>query len=308
MMSRNISLDILKVFLAILVVLIHLSFLRDKMVLVSQLLVNGICRQAVPIFLVISGYYFYSIKSKEKLFEWIKRLIILYILWMFIYCYRWIGEFSFKQSIFVLGAGYLHLWYLIGTLFAGIILYVVKSKKWLAWCIIILFFLGYFIQLLLYLEYFNKDFYEPYLSRNFLFFCFPFMGIGYLLADKKNNRFSPSLWVLFFVLLLVLAESYISYKFLTKGGLVSFDLMLTSLLAAPLIFLYVKNKQVLGNSKNIALYSTAIYLIHPIVLHHIILLDTMELSSIVQKLLVFALIFLFSYILVLINKKLKFIL
>lgn len=307
-MQRNITLDILKVILAILVVLIHLSFLRDKMVLVSQLLINGICRLAVPIFLVISGYYFVSINSKEKLIKWVVRLSILYIVWMIVYSYRWIGDFGLKQSIFVIGAGYLHLWYLIGTLFAGILLYFVRNKTWLTWSIVLLFLLGYIIQVVVYIGIFSKDFYDPYFSRNFIFFCFPFMGMGYFLANMKNRNYSPSIWLVIFALVLVVVESYISFNLLSTGGLVSFDIMLSSFIAAPLIFLYVKNKEVLGNNKNLALFSIAIYLVHPIVLHHFSLLGMENMPSSVQKIGVFITIFLLSYLLIIFNKKLKYIL
>lgn len=86
-MPRNISLDILKVFLAILVVLIHLSFLSEKVVVLSQLIINGICRLAVPVFLIISGYYFISVNSKQKALNWIKRLGMLYFIWMVLYSF-----------------------------------------------------------------------------------------------------------------------------------------------------------------------------------------------------------------------------
>src|SRR5690606_6636791 len=116
-----------------------------------------------------------------------------------------------------------------------------------------------------------------------LFFCFPFMAIGYLLANHKYSNYSPSKWLVILSLILVLVESYIIFRILSNGGLVSFDLLLSSLLASPLIFLYVKNRQINGNTREIAIFSTAIYLIHPIVLHHIGILNIEGLSSLMQK-------------------------
>lgn len=307
-MARNISLDILKVFLAILVVLIHLSFLSDKIVVLSQLIINGICRLAVPLFLIISGYYFTSVNSKQKLLDWIKRLGILYFIWMVLYSFRWVGVYDRSQSLFAILFGYFHLWYLIGTLFSGVLLYFVKSKSWVVWSIIIFFLLGYIIQLFVYKDYIGENYYNIYLSRNFLFFCFPFMSMGYLIANKRINSYSPSIWLIIVGITSVLVESYLNFKLLGTGRLVSFDLLVSSFIVSPLLFLYVKNKEVIRNTKDIALFSTAIYLLHPIILDYIGLIDLQALPLIVQKLGVFIFIFLFSFILVLLNKKIKYIL
>lgn len=307
-MARNISLDILKVFLAILVVLIHLSFLSDKIVVLSQLIINGICRLAVPLFLIISGYYFVSVNSKQKLFKWVSRLCILYIVWMLIYSFNWVGKFDLKQSLFVTVFGYFHLWYLIGTLLSGVLLFLVRNKKWMVWAFLVLFLIGFFIQVLVFNGIVDKGWYNLYLYRNFLFFCLPFMGMGYLIANKKNANYSPSISLIILSLLCVIGESYINYRLISTGELVGFDLMLSSTVACPLIFLYIKNKEVLRNTKDIALFSTAIYLVHPIVLNYIYLINLEGLPSFVQKISVFVFIFLLSYMLILLNKKFKFLL
>lgn len=307
-MARNIALDILKVFLAILVVLIHLSFLSDKVVVLSQLIINGICRLAVPLFLIISGYYFVSVNSKQKLLNWKKRLGILYFIWMVLYSFEWMEVDDLSQSLFAIIFGYFHLWYLIGMLLSGILLYFLKSKSLLVWWLIICFFLGYIIQLFVYKQYIGQNFYNLYLSRNFLFFCFPFMSMGYLLASKKIDNYSPSIWLIMLGLALVVMESYLNFKILGTDKLVSFDLLLTSFIVPPLIFLYVKNKEVIRNTKDIALFSTAIYLVHPLVLDNIVVIDLQTLPLVVQKLIVFIFIFLLSFMLLLLNKKIKYIL
>ena len=60
---RNLSLDYLKVFLAVCVVFLHGGWLYDINELVGYLHVNGLFRIAVPLFFIINGYYFYNISS-----------------------------------------------------------------------------------------------------------------------------------------------------------------------------------------------------------------------------------------------------
>lgn len=218
------------------------------------------------------------------------------------------GEYDFSQGLFAIMFGYFHLWYLIGMLLSGILLYFLKSKKWLVWCLIICFLLGYIIQLFVYKQYIGQSFYNVYLYRNFLFFCFPFMSMGYLIASKKIDNYSPSIWLIMLGLAWVVVESYLNFKILGKDKLVSFDLLLTSIFVSPLLFLYVKNKEIVANTKGIALFSTAIYLVHPLVLDYIGVIDLQTLPLVVQKLSVFIFIFLLSFMLLLLNKKIKYIL
>lgn len=58
MMQRNLSLDFLKIVLSFFVVGLHCSFLIDVNTDAYFATVRGIFRLAVPIFLIISGYYF----------------------------------------------------------------------------------------------------------------------------------------------------------------------------------------------------------------------------------------------------------
>lgn len=79
MRFRNISLDILKVFLAMLVVLIHCSFLSDYNHLFSYLIIQGISRIAVPVFFIINGYFFFEVIERDSYKLWFKKNIFFYI-------------------------------------------------------------------------------------------------------------------------------------------------------------------------------------------------------------------------------------
>ncbi|MGI19781.1 hypothetical protein D9D27_21785, partial [Escherichia coli] len=70
---RHLSIDILKVTAAFFVVFIHLDIIRELNTTVSHLLVNGIFRLSVPLFLIITGYFFTRIETGKDFIKWISR-------------------------------------------------------------------------------------------------------------------------------------------------------------------------------------------------------------------------------------------
>ncbi|AYN01950.1 hypothetical protein [Chryseobacterium sp. 3008163] len=176
-MGRNLSIDVLKIILAFFVVFLHMNFLKETYPALSYILVNGLFRIAVPVFLVITGFYFFHIDNKVKLKKWLFRTFLLYAIWMLIYISYWKDN---EQIWLTVIFGYHHLWYLIGTFFSGIILYFLRNQN--SRLLIVLavgfFLLGYGVQVLGNLHYFkneNDSVLNMYLLyRNFLFVCFPF--------------------------------------------------------------------------------------------------------------------------------------
>ncbi|WP_373312790.1 hypothetical protein [Deefgea tanakiae] len=71
------------------VVGIHTVFLKDISLEASYLTQDGLFRIAVPIFLIINGFYFYSAISNNNSALWIKRLFHIYLFWMILYAYFW---------------------------------------------------------------------------------------------------------------------------------------------------------------------------------------------------------------------------
>ncbi|MGO4707940.1 acyltransferase family protein [Chryseobacterium sp. 2TAF14] len=88
-MGRNLSIDVLKIILAFFVVFLHMNFLKESYPMTSFLLVNGLFRIAVPVFLVITGFYFLHIDDAKKLRKWLFRTFLLYAIWMLIYISHW---------------------------------------------------------------------------------------------------------------------------------------------------------------------------------------------------------------------------
>ena len=71
-MQRNISIDLLKLALAVCVVFLHTHIFYDYSSLLEHSLVQGLFRIAVPVFLVITGYYFLYIDNFNKFKKWLK--------------------------------------------------------------------------------------------------------------------------------------------------------------------------------------------------------------------------------------------
>lgn len=304
---RTISLDILKVFLAILVVIIHMRFLNDTSLWEEQLVVNGICRIAVPLFLMISGYYFISVNTKEKLLQWCKRVIIMYLIWSVLYCFVWISNAFWQNTMVNLLFGYAHLWYLVGVMFGALLLFFLRDWKYLPHSLIASFIVGYVVQFEVITGKIDYGIYNIHLYRNFLFFAFPFLGIGYLLSKWKfHKKYNPSFWYVCLAFVLMLVESFGYFERI--GRVTELDLLLSNMLLCPLLFLFILNKKVLGHSKYIAVFSTAIYLVHPFVLKLFTGVSRLEVDFVVQKVIVFLLVFAISGAVVMLNNKLKYLL
>ena len=309
--SRNLSLDILKIILAISVVFLHCHFLEDISIIGYYSTVEGLFRLAVPTFLVISGFYFFYIKDFNDLKKWGIRLGSLYLIWMVIYSPFWIDLNSIPKTLFTLFNGYYVLWYLIGALFSGIIVFFIRnlSNKIHIFLILILFSFGCIIQLLGNLHIFNgvidKILNFNATHRNFLFFCLPFFLLGYLINKYEVfNRIKISLPVILILLLIVVFESNINRIFVSSTE--NLDQIFSLIITSPALFLYFKSKNLLGKTKDLASLSTAIYLIHPMIL--IAIGYYLNISETVTSFIVLGLATITGIILVHLNKKLKYIL
>ena len=275
-MNRSLSIDILKIILALMVVGIHSGFLSDVSALGRYLTTSGLFRIAVPIFFVINGFFFFSLPP-EKIATWFKRVIILYLFWTLVYIGYWfraetINLFEIVRVIKTLLVGHEHLWYLPAMIGAALVLLPLKnlSTPALLALALLLYAVGVSIQYignyhLVANPSLDKVFNSHFVYRNFLFFAFPFFAIGYLLRKTeiyKEYKTSSVVGVTVFTIILLLIENYLDFKFqvASKG----FDIFLFLILVCPLVFIAALKLDVRGESKTLALYSTGIYFIHPL--------------------------------------------
>jgi len=305
-MGRNLSIDVLKIILAFFVVFLHMNFLKETYPILSYILVNGLFRIAVPVFLVITGFYFFHIDSAKKLKKWLFRTFLLYAIWMLIYVSYWKDN---EQIWLTIIFGYHHLWYLIGTFFSGLILYFLRnqSSRLLLTLAIFLFLFGYVVQVSGNLHYLNTEsdslLNDYLLYRNFLFVCFPFLTIGFLINKHRIDisTYKNSSLLVILSILGVIAEAFFNYNYISSE---STDILFSLIFASPLLFLYCQKIYIKTTSKVLASLSTAIYVVHPLIMKS-------EFYKEIQsfKILIFlAILIPVSFGLVYLNRKLKYLL
>ncbi|WP_409574418.1 acyltransferase family protein, partial [Salmonella enterica] len=77
----------------------------------NHFLINGIFRLSVPLFLIITGYFFIRIETGKQFIKWLSRMLILYIVWSIIYLPFWLGDTKMITAIINIFNGYYALWY-----------------------------------------------------------------------------------------------------------------------------------------------------------------------------------------------------
>jgi len=301
------------------VVGLHSGFLNDINPLANYMTVNGLFRIAVPIFLLINGFYFYPVLTGGKVKNWLTKVIYLYSFWMLFYSYFWfkpaeLSIYGIATVISQIIIGYHHLWYISGMIGAAVLLSVVNkmSNRILFLAAFVTFFTGVAIHYLGNFHVFQNTELDTYLNynwihRNLLLFSFPFFCLGFLINKLSlQNKISTNnaFFMCIIGLILVFIESYLNYVILEK--IEGLDNLVSLIIVAPALFILFTKINIKGQGKNIALYSSAIYFIHSFILSIIRKVTNFEGTAITLSV-IFLSIFA-SYFLIKINKKLKFIL
>ncbi|WP_034061031.1 acyltransferase family protein [Lacinutrix jangbogonensis] len=316
--SRNILLDILKVIAAVAIIAVHCGFLFDLNKIAYHLTCNGLFRIPIPFFFCINGFFLYSVFQNDRIKTWSKRVGILYLIWMLIFVYFWITPVQerFVKIIPTLLFGFNHLWYLAALILGGLLLYTFQklSNKQLLIIALLLYLIGYTIQTLSNFEVFAKQamlaklINFPPLHRNFLFFALPFLSIGYVIRRsnfhlKLKKRQTIMFLVLSFVFLL--AESLINYYVNSKASL---NMSISFLVFGPMLLLVSFSHKITSSldSKLLSSYSIALYLIHPLIIVLITSFFKLEATPLTIATIILSVIA--SYLLIQMNKKLKYIL
>ena len=317
--SRNILLDIFKIIAALCIIGVHCGFLYNESKIAFQLTSNGFFRIAVPFFYCVNGFFLFDVFKNNTIKKWTKRVIILYIIWMIIYSYFWVTPAVTNPIKMILFAffGFNHLWYLIALLFGGLFLYKVKeySNVVLLSASIILFCIGLSIQ---YLGVFNMFSEQPIIDRilsypnvhrNFLFFVFPLLSIGYIIRRTDyTSKLSATkvLLLLTFGCSIVLFEHLINYHLL--GNEILLNMNMSYLFLCPAFLMVALKFKINADSddKVLGSYAIAIYLIHPLVIFLIASFFDLESTPLTLATILSSV--LLSYVLIQLNKKLKYIL
>lgn len=266
MIERNITLDYFKILLATLVITIHMQPLFTQGSLLGWLISNGISRIAVPCFFIINGYFIFSkITDKKAIFKYLKRLLIIYIVWALIYLPFTFGG-SIPKTLLNLFVGYYHLWYVPALIIGVALLFILKkfirNNYVLLFIAIALYFIGSIIQY----SFVSTSMAELLLYRNALFDAFPYIFIGFFIhsiKDKLSDSNFSMVYVLFAVTLCTLFfESYLAYHNLTER-----DMFASSILFCPaLVMIILRHSKYTQNDGYIGLLSSGIYFSHLLVI------------------------------------------
>ncbi len=306
MQKRNTTIDFFKYIASLLVVGIHTALFSDVNDTVYFVVVQIVCRMAVPFFAICTGYFLARKLKKGELLrdenskrifynQW-KKLIALYIVWTIVYLFYsipgWIniGWFSWHAfldygiaSIFV-GSHY-HLWYLLSAIYALPVLYFLVrfvSLKYfmpiagLLWCFKALMY-GY------------RTWVPPQVAEMFTLmdkvsgirdavFCIvPLMlaGVSIGINKSKTRRHDLAGFCISFVLLMIEAFS------LRYGNRTDVSFIVFTLPSAYFLFRLILVSHIRLNShvcKICGAVSLFVYCIHPMIaemtdtqIHHTIL-------------------------------------
>ena len=279
--SRAEQIDVLKAICAFLIVCIHSPF---KGMFGEYFTV--IARIAVPVFFMITGYFYSNVVSQHREKQQIKKILylvleanVLYFLWNIVVAVLngngvlpyLKSVFSYKSllNFFVLNVSPFaaHLWYLGAILY---VLFIIWSADKLN-CRKVLYGLTPILLAadIVFGKYsllvFDHEF--PYVYvRNFLCVGIPYFCIGLFIREKCNfkncNKYLLKVLIIVFGLT-GLAERYC----LVNAGLnATRDHYISTTLLAVCLFIYAINSN--WNNKYLAVigkkYSTWLYIVHPI--------------------------------------------
>lgn len=278
-MNKKMNIDIWRFIASFLIVAIHISPFAKISPEFDFFFTRILGRIAVPLFLMITGYYILdkSLKDKQVLVDYTKKILKIYLLCIILYLPTNIYMGSFKdidiiiilKDIFINGTLY-HLWYFPALIVGVWITYYLIQKNGVKIALIItvlLYIIGVFgdsyfgitamnkITRIIYEFVFNIFDY----TRNGLFYAPVFICLGHVAKIKLKNTKYNLLYAFFFFLLMSVEGSILHYYKLQRHD--SMYLFLIPLMY--FLFCYLMNCNKTSNKKirNIA---TSIYIFHPL--------------------------------------------
>lgn len=192
---RHSSLDVIKFFAAFMVVYIHYGIVETGTYHLISHLIEGLCRLAVPLFFMISGYFYPMLKEKGRFRRHLIKLLFLAIGSSVLY--------NLVHSVELLQDGGSIVEYLSTTYTPKIIIafFIINADPasfhlWFLWAslyvYIIFFFVDkiskvnslYILSILVYIVSIPVLFSKGYVT-NFLFLGLPYMCLGRYMKEKK---------------------------------------------------------------------------------------------------------------------------
>ena len=274
------AIDITKFLLAIIVIFNHTVSIKEFNLIIQEIL-NILMKAVVPFFFIASGFLLGKKiihnpdKEKEIIIEYIKKALKTYILWTIIYLPITVYNFTIMEGIvnfiknFIFrGENYYSwpLWYMLGTVYAGIIYFLIYKVKRIKNKSLIIAFVFFAVSIIVNLLISNKEEFrgiiysciniiEKLIASGRILSGVAYTIIGTYIARNHTNLaiIKPIILLLIGILLEVILPSHIN-----EIGVLIYVVMMF------LIILNIKlkdNKVYLILRKN----STIIYIIHMII-------------------------------------------
>lgn len=266
-MTRNRSIDVLKIVMAVFVVGVHVNPLESLGHTGELLFGNGLFRLAVPVFFLINGYYFEDTAAKGGTARYVGRALTLYAIWSLVYLPAWalpldrLSAGAISRNLII---GYWHLWYLPGLALAAAL--GAATRRWppgwtllamaLAWLTATGIVYGIATDTLA-----VRD--TTYVYRNGLLMGFPFLTAGMLIRRYQlEERITLGLLVPLTLgaVALVLLESVLLSTY--GARFVNHDCLFSLALACPLLLLVALKLRWPGSGKALATYANGLYFLH----------------------------------------------
>jgi hypothetical protein len=278
---RNLSLDVVKVGLAILVIVNHSAFIKDYSLAWNYFFTQSVFRFSVPTFFVIGGYFLYRYLSAGRPFSgWFYRLLLIHSVWSIIYLYFYVPHDTSPSEILIevikrYIEGYWHLWFTMGMLGGGLCLFLLKSlsDRSLFFLSITLFIIGVSIQYIGNYHVFAGTYIDliankTHIYRNFLFVGLPFVTIGYLISKKQLETYinEKAIWAVFIGSIALLTIEGAINTFYINDYSQTFDILISQFFVGPSLLILILKSKKKTKFSIYAKMSTGIYFIHPLFL------------------------------------------
>lgn len=288
--NRLAGLDIARLAMAVIVVFAHGRFLFDVSPQTYYFLfLGGYFRVVIPLFILITGYYFARSLGDGPFGHWLKRPLMLYVIWSVVYLAFWgyVENAAWQKIVFYAFFGIAHLWYLATVIGGAVVLYLVRNWKTapLLGLAFGLYTAGVLLQLGLNITLdtgalAHRGAYDV-IPRNFLTIGAPFLILGHLLARPGNLEWvRERLTVRAFALVLLLGLVEISFNYVNFPYFAVVETLWFNILLAPMLFTWLMGLKIPAQGRWMAPMAAAIYLIHPLILY--VLDDFGEFSTIVS--------------------------
>lgn len=275
------SFDLLKFILAYVVILRHfISFFLGSKSTYSVLICEVVSRSAVPIYFMLSGYFFFLKPfSMQRLKHQLLRILRLYFAWGIIYFpVILLGNIKKNEPLFEAICSFIryfvfpgsHLWYLIALVFALIFVSMIHNMNiWYAAMISTGMFIvgllfdtyGFLVpQLSGVIEIYSKVFLT---TRSGLLFGTLYVYLGYIFSRfEVKIKCIQAAFGIVVSLLLLCVEGILLFEY---RGISKIDITIFALPVAVFVFLFAQRQRVKMKKEKLLFIrklSTVLYCIH----------------------------------------------